>query len=61
MGNYFFYQNQYADIIMNVNSFYPTNKKLNYIIFRVEPNDDDTDGEYDSEAEAELYINQYYR
>lgn len=61
MGNYLgFYQNQYADIIMNVNSFYPTNKKLNYVIFRIEPNDD-TDGEYDSEAEAELYINRHYR
>jgi len=61
MGNYFYYyQNQYEDIIMNVNSLYPTDKKLNYVIFRIEPTDD-TDGEYDSEKEAEEYINRYYR
>lgn len=61
MGNYFYYyQNQYEDIILNVNSLYPTDKKLNYVIFRIEPNDD-TDGEYDSEKEADEYINRYYR
>ena len=61
MGNYFYYyQNQYDDIIMNVNSLYPTDKKLSYVIFRVEPQDD-TEEEYDSEAEAEEYINRYYR
>ena len=58
MGNYLgFYQNQYEDIIMNVNSFYPTNKKLNYVIFRAEP-EDDTDND---ENEFEKYINRHYR
>jgi len=61
MGNYFYYyQNQYEDIILNVNSFASTNKTLNYVIFRVEP-DDDTEEEYDSEAEADEYINRHYR
>jgi hypothetical protein len=58
MGNYFYYyQNQYEDIILNVNSFYPTDKKLNYVIFRVEPQDD-TD---DDDDEFQKYINRYYR
>ena len=57
MGNYFYYQTQYNNIIVNVNSFASTDKKLNYVIFRVEP-DDDTD---DDDDEFEKYINRYYR
>ena len=45
--------------IMCVNSFAPTNKELNYVMKRIYFDEDD--GDYDSEAEAEAYINRFYR
>jgi len=41
MGNILFYLNEYDDIIMNVNSFSPTGKKFNYVIFKFPHNDDE--------------------
>jgi len=46
-------------MIMCVNSFAPTKKKLNYVMKRIYFDEDDD--EYDSEAEALDYINRFYR
>lgn len=44
--------------IMCLNSFAPTKKELNFVMKRIYFDDDD---EFDSEAEAEDYINRFYR
>jgi hypothetical protein len=62
MGNFFGYYDlvrEYDDIILNVNSFAPTDKKLNYVIFKSITNDDDEDNE-DSSEERETYIEKFY-
>jgi len=62
MGNWVLYYDlvrEYDDIILNVNSFAPTDKKLNYVIFKSIPNDDDEDNE-DSSEEREIYLEKFY-
>lgn len=62
MGNYFGYYDlarEYDEIILNVNSFAPTNKKLNYVIFKSITNDDEED-EYNSDVERERYLEKFY-
>jgi len=44
--------------IMCINSFAPTKKQLNYVMRRIYFDEDEF---YDSEAEAEDYINRFYR
>ena len=44
--------------IMCINSFAPTNKQLNYVMRRIYFDEDYED--YNSEEEAEAYINRFY-
>ena len=47
--------------IMCINSFAPTNKQLNYVMRRIYFDEDEDDEDYVAEAEAEDYINRFYR
>ena len=61
MGNFFAYSNlvnEYDEIMVNVNSFSPTDKKFNYVIFKARTYDDDDS--IDSEEETELYVERFY-
>jgi hypothetical protein len=67
MGNWVLYSDisrEYADVILNVNSFSPTDKQLNYVIWKADYNDDedtDTDtDEYNSDDEREIYLDKFY-
>jgi len=62
MGNWFGYYDlvrEYDEIMLNVNSFAPTDKKLNFVIFKAKTYDDDES--IDSEDEAELYAERFYK
>lgn len=65
MGNWILYSDisrEYADVILNVNSFAPTDKQLNFVIWKANYHDDeDTDtDEYNSDAEREIYLDKFY-
>jgi len=47
--------------IMCINSFAPTNKQLNYVMRRIYFDEDEDEEDYVAEAEAEDYINRFYR
>ena len=63
MGNFLGYYDlvrEYPDIILNVNSFAPTVKELNYVIWKADYNDDDDDSDDDSSEEREVYLEKFY-
>jgi len=63
MGNFLGYYDlvrEYDDIILNVNSFAPTDKKLNYVIFKSNTYDDEDDSNIDSDTEREIYLEKFY-
>ena len=63
MGNFFGYYDlvrEYDEIILNVNSFAPTYKKLNYVIFKSNTCDDEDDSNIDSDTEREIYLEKFY-
>ena len=52
------YVKEEEQTMMCINSFAPTKKQLNYVMRRIYFDEDEF---YDSEAEAEDYINRFYR
>ena len=62
MGNFFATSlvRDYEDIIMTPNSFAPTDKKLNYVIFKSNTYDDEDDSNIDSDTEREIYLEKFY-
>jgi hypothetical protein len=52
------YVKEEEQTMMCINSFGPTKKQLNYVMRRIYFDEDEY---YDSEAEAEDYINRFYR
>ena len=62
MGNWVLYYDlvrDYEDIIMTPNSMCPTNKELNYVIWKADY-DDDEDNDEDSSEEREIYLEKFY-
>lgn len=63
MGNfigYYQFVRESADVIMTPNSMCPTNKELNYVIWKADYDDDEDDSNIDSDTEREIYLEKFY-
>ena len=55
-----FISRKVADVIMTPNSLAPTDKQLNYVIWKADYEDDEDTDNYNSDDEREIYLEKFY-